>query len=433
MTGKAAEIYKYLEPLYNDYRKLAYRGINGWELIRMDEFIDILLCNELACDVALPFLPKRLLLEDSGILEPRKSILEDEIDDSDEDEEKDETDKLMKEKKKKKTDSLIPIVSSEEPEGFRNVITAVENEVEMSSTQLKNQEKIEQMKNFVTQETQAKEIEKTNHQSQIIAHRDGEQGSRGQEMTSHHRDEDRRDHRERSRERTTDRSRDRRDRDHSRDRERASERRDRSHERRRSRDRSRDRGGRRSRDDDRRRDRSRDRERRRDRSRGNDRRRGRSRDRDRSRDRHSRRSPSTSSRSSSSRRSRSRDDRKHNSSYHRSDSPKKYLSTVPPRPVVSTSAPPPFPLHETEKDDDFDKILDKDGEATPAINPYKFKYTAKKFDKMFGKKTKASATAAPTAGTIPPPASKSSSHAAEEGSVEYWNQLRESLGIKKLK
>lgn len=442
MTGKATEIYKYLEPLYNDYRKLAYRGINGWELIRMDEFIDILLCNELACDVALPFLPKRLLLEDSGVMEPRKSILEDEIDDTDEDEEK-ETDKFIKEKKKKK-DSLTPIISSGESESTKNVTTPVgESEVEISSTQLKNQEKIEQMKNFISQETQAKELKEIrDSSSEKIIQRDQEMDSRAKEVTTRQptgEDRNRNDN-----ERTKDRSRDRKDRDRSRDRKKSSEWRDRSPQRRKSR--SRERGGRSSRDDDRRRDlsldresrrdrsrdkdrrreRSRENDRRRDRSRENDRRRGRSRDRDRGR--YSRRSPSTSSRSPSSSRSRSRNNRKQNS-YQRSDSPKKYQSSAPSAPSVY--APPPFPSREAERDDDFEKILDKDSEAT--INPYKFKYTAKKFDKMFGKKTKASATTAPNAGTIPIPASKSSSHAAEEGSVEYWNQLRESLGIKKLK
>jgi hypothetical protein len=469
MTGKAAEIYKYLEPLYNDYRKLAYRGINGWELIRMDEFIDILLCNELACDVALPFLPKRLLLEDSGVMEPRKSILEDEIDDTEDDE--DETDKLIAQKKKKKKDSLTPNVSSAlAPEGL----------VEMSSTQLKNQEMVEQMKNFITQETQTKEViqEKNDNDNPPlkIPQKVSDQPSdskRSQDGSSRHRDEDRREDSDRDRDRSRDRPRDQvrerdherregRDRDRSRDRDRkkTSDRRDRSSERPRSRDRSRDRdrgGGRdRSRDRGGGRDRSRDRgngrrgerSRDKDRERSRDRRRNRSRDRgrhgDRSRERYTRRSPSRSSlsSSSSSSRSSSRDrHRKPSSQHQRSYSPKRYSSTAPPAPAVaaiSSVSQLPFP-QEHGRDDDFDKILmadgngnggDCDGEGNSTINPYKFKYTAKKFDKMFGKKNKTSITAAPTA-TIP--ASKSSSHAAEEGSVEYWNQLRESLGIKKLK
>jgi hypothetical protein len=65
-------------------------------------------------------------------------------------------------------------------------------------------------------------------------------------------------------------------------------------------------------------------------------------------------------------------------------------------------------------------------EQGSAINPYKFKYSAKKFDKMFGKKVKAP----PVAAAAPP---VKASVAPAEGSVEYWNQLRESLGIKKLK
>jgi pre-mRNA-splicing factor 38A len=87
MTGKPVEIYKYLEPLYNDYRKIAYRGMNGWEVLHVDEFIDALLVKELVCDVALPHLPRRVQLEDAGLLQPRVSALEDLMSSSDEEEE----------------------------------------------------------------------------------------------------------------------------------------------------------------------------------------------------------------------------------------------------------------------------------------------------------------------------------------------------------
>ena len=43
LTGAAAHIYPALEPLYEDYRKLAFRSAKGWELVHMDEFIDLLL------------------------------------------------------------------------------------------------------------------------------------------------------------------------------------------------------------------------------------------------------------------------------------------------------------------------------------------------------------------------------------------------------
>lgn len=50
------------------------------------------------------------------------------------------------------------------------------------------------------------------------------------------------------------------------------------------------------------------------------------------------------------------------------------------------------------------------------------KHSSKKFDKMFGKKgQKDSAEEVKNVATAP------------EGSVEYWNQIRESMGMKKLR
>mmetsp|Transcript_22437 Transcript_22437/g.29097 ORF Transcript_22437/g.29097 Transcript_22437/m.29097 type:complete len:397 (-) Transcript_22437:203-1393(-) len=94
LVGKPADIYQYLEPLYNDYRKLCFRNIMGWEIKHMDEFIDVLLREEYSCDLALPHLPKRQLLEDALMLEPRRSALEEDWEDDDdldpdEDEEED--------------------------------------------------------------------------------------------------------------------------------------------------------------------------------------------------------------------------------------------------------------------------------------------------------------------------------------------------------
>lgn len=102
------DIYQYLEPLLNDYRKLKFRGLAGrqrfsdafdleriaatflrclrwcvdfvcpgWKIMHMDEFIDELLSGDYCCDVALPHLPKRHLLEDQNVLGPRMSGLDD--------------------------------------------------------------------------------------------------------------------------------------------------------------------------------------------------------------------------------------------------------------------------------------------------------------------------------------------------------------------
>ncbi|ETN71939.1 WD domain, G-beta repeat protein [Necator americanus] len=55
LTFTSVEIYKYLEPLFNDYRKLRYMNKQGrFELVYMDEFIDNLLREERYCDIQLP-------------------------------------------------------------------------------------------------------------------------------------------------------------------------------------------------------------------------------------------------------------------------------------------------------------------------------------------------------------------------------------------
>jgi pre-mRNA-splicing factor 38A len=79
LVGKAEEIYNNLEPIYNDYRKLAYRGMDGWRLVYMDEFVDSLLREELVCDIAMPHMAKREKLEALGSLQPRESLLEEEL------------------------------------------------------------------------------------------------------------------------------------------------------------------------------------------------------------------------------------------------------------------------------------------------------------------------------------------------------------------
>ncbi|KAG2461463.1 PR38A factor, partial [Polypterus senegalus] len=61
LTGSSVDCYKYLEPLYNDYRKIKAQNRNGeFEVMHVDEFIDNLLHSERVCDVILPRLqPER--------------------------------------------------------------------------------------------------------------------------------------------------------------------------------------------------------------------------------------------------------------------------------------------------------------------------------------------------------------------------------------
>uniref|UniRef100_A0A182QYW3 Pre-mRNA-splicing factor 38 n=1 Tax=Anopheles farauti TaxID=69004 RepID=A0A182QYW3_9DIPT len=81
LTGSSLDCYKYLEPLYNDNRKLRKQNRMGaYELVHMDEFIDELLREERVCDIILPRIQKRHVLEENNELEPKVSALEDDLD-----------------------------------------------------------------------------------------------------------------------------------------------------------------------------------------------------------------------------------------------------------------------------------------------------------------------------------------------------------------
>ena len=69
LCGRPAQVYETLEPLYTDYRKLKYRGVTEWSLLRMDEYVHQLLRDERVCGIALPRLPLRQMLADEGYLE----------------------------------------------------------------------------------------------------------------------------------------------------------------------------------------------------------------------------------------------------------------------------------------------------------------------------------------------------------------------------
>eukprot|EP00445_Apocalathium_hangoei_P046972 CAMPEP_0203991354 /NCGR_PEP_ID=MMETSP0360-20130528/9390_1 /ASSEMBLY_ACC=CAM_ASM_000342 /TAXON_ID=268821 /ORGANISM="Scrippsiella Hangoei, Strain SHTV-5" /LENGTH=237 /DNA_ID=CAMNT_0050931517 /DNA_START=50 /DNA_END=763 /DNA_ORIENTATION=+ len=77
-------VYQTLEPLYADYRKLRYRDMNGkLSVIHMDEFIDWLFNEKTVCDVTMPGLPKREMLETTLDLPPYESVLEDDLEELD--------------------------------------------------------------------------------------------------------------------------------------------------------------------------------------------------------------------------------------------------------------------------------------------------------------------------------------------------------------
>jgi len=91
MTFRPVEVYDLLEPLLRDFRKLRMRSMGaslshsrnlsvmawtaGYTLTFMDEFVDSLLVEERVCDIILPRLQKRQILEENGEIGPRKSRL----------------------------------------------------------------------------------------------------------------------------------------------------------------------------------------------------------------------------------------------------------------------------------------------------------------------------------------------------------------------
>ncbi|XP_013632148.1 PREDICTED: pre-mRNA-splicing factor 38-like [Brassica oleracea var. oleracea] len=88
LTGSDVDVYRYLEPLYNDYRKVRQKLADGrFSLTHVDEVIEELLTKDYSCDIAMPRLKKRCTLEQNGVLEPRKSVLEDDFEEEEEKEE----------------------------------------------------------------------------------------------------------------------------------------------------------------------------------------------------------------------------------------------------------------------------------------------------------------------------------------------------------
>lgn len=88
LTGTDTDVYLYLEPLYNDYRKLRMKKPDGrFALTHVDEFIDELLTKDYSCDIAMPRIKKRWHLESNGSLELRRSALEDDFEEEEEKEE----------------------------------------------------------------------------------------------------------------------------------------------------------------------------------------------------------------------------------------------------------------------------------------------------------------------------------------------------------
>ena len=88
LTFDAVDVYKTLEPLLLDYRKLKRRVRDSFMLTYMDQFIDDLLTKDRVCGTSLWKLPSRSQLEDLYMLDERISPLTDELEELDQESEK---------------------------------------------------------------------------------------------------------------------------------------------------------------------------------------------------------------------------------------------------------------------------------------------------------------------------------------------------------
>ena len=63
LVGRPVEVYNYLEPLYNDFRKLRMLSQDGsYSLSHMDQVIEQMLHQDYLFDIALPRLPHRFVM-----------------------------------------------------------------------------------------------------------------------------------------------------------------------------------------------------------------------------------------------------------------------------------------------------------------------------------------------------------------------------------
>ncbi|EDR23447.1 pre-mRNA-splicing factor 38A, putative [Entamoeba dispar SAW760] len=76
LVGSSKECYQFIEPLYYDYRPLKYR-VDGkhYEVVTIDQFAWNLLHLDYYCDITLPIITARPVIESHGILTPRISLI----------------------------------------------------------------------------------------------------------------------------------------------------------------------------------------------------------------------------------------------------------------------------------------------------------------------------------------------------------------------
>lgn len=409
LTGKADEVYHSLEPLLYDFRPIIYRGMSGWSVMHMDEFIDSLLREELVCDITLPHMVKRIKMEELKTLPPRKSNLEKELiemaemerlaalrDENDDEENEDENEveqvqnNIVTAAPSKATTVKMTTIRSAEA-----MSSAVPND-HSTAVVFKDDDENENEEIVPTTTTKDRDLERSSRQNDGKADKEEQQCSR-----SKYSDDEDNDRQSRKKDRNRSRSRDDYD--------------DRGSSRRKHRDDSRDRHT-----SSRRRDDSRDRRK--------DSRREDSRDRRRD----------SRSRSPDDRRNKRKDDKYPHGRNERDDRDYDYhrRDRYDDRPQKKKSS---------DKDVDDEELQAYSSQPKKSLDDKKIS-NEKRFDRMFGKKD--SVPSSSTAANKSNPSNKKPSQGgkeivndkgekflitAPEGSVEYWNQIRESLGMKKLK
>jgi pre-mRNA-splicing factor 38A len=107
----AVNIYKTLEPLLEDKRKLRRRRKEGYTLTYMDEFVDELLTKDRVCGTSLWKLPSRQILEDEGRLEERVSPMQGELDEE-----------LEREEREGDDEDTVEVRNGGESESGRDVV-----------------------------------------------------------------------------------------------------------------------------------------------------------------------------------------------------------------------------------------------------------------------------------------------------------------------
>merc|ERR1712188_43517 len=77
LCGRSVEIYRYLEPLYNDYRKIRVRTREEtFVLSYVDVIVDDLLRKDVMFDTVVPRIQYRHVLEECGFIDRRTSLLQ---------------------------------------------------------------------------------------------------------------------------------------------------------------------------------------------------------------------------------------------------------------------------------------------------------------------------------------------------------------------